>query len=584
MKEDHGARALAVLILATLLLPLLAARAAAQPPVPDRGVSVYEVRSFGAQGDGRTIDTEAINAAIEAAAAAGGGTVRLAAGTYPSFSIRLQSNVSLYLDAGATLLAADPSHANGRYDAPEPNEWDLYQDFGHSHWQNSLIWGIGLENVSIVGQGLIDGRALTRRGPGARWSKGIGGRPLSMGPEPPAAGDPEAAELAAMDGLGNKAISLKLCRNVLLRDFQVSNGGHFAVLATGVDDLTIDNLKLDTNRDGLDIDACRNVRISNTAVNSPNDDAIVLKSSYALGYLRATENVVIVNCQVTGYDLGTLLSGSHGRTHEQAPDRDGPTGRIKLGTESNGGFRNITISNCVFDRSRGLAIETVDGGAVEGVTVTNLAMRDVTSAPIFLRLGSRGRGPGGPPPGRLRGISISNVVAEGADPRYASIIAGIPGHPVEDIWLSNVRIIYRGGGTKSDAAVDPPENEGAYPEPSMFGTLPAYGFFIRHARGVALRDVSVGFERHEGRPPFVLRDVRDVHLGHVRAQRPDSAPFCVLRDVRRLLLRDSPDSGGRFMKRADRDVIRWDDAGDAARPLAPLPEQPAVPSTPPERR
>jgi polygalacturonase len=570
-------------MLATLLLPLLAAQAAAQLPVPDRGVSVYDVRSFGAQGDGRTLDTEAINAAIEAAGAAGGGTVRFAAGTYPSFSIRLKSNVSLYLDPGAILLAADPSNANGRYDAPEPNEWDLYQDFGHSHWQNSLIWGIGLENVSIVGQGLIDGRGLTRRGPGARWSKGIGGRPLSMGPEPPAAEDPEAAELAAMDGLGNKAISLKLCRNVLLRDFRVLNGGHFAVLATGVDDLTIDNLKLDTNRDGLDIDACRNVRISNTAVNSPNDDAIVLKSSYALGYLRATENVVIVNCQVTGYDLGTFLSGSYGRTHEQAPDRDGPTGRIKLGTESSGGFRNITISNCVFDRSRGLAIETVDGGAVEGVTITNLAMRDVTSAPIFLRLGSRGRGPGSPSPGRLRGISISNVVAEGADPRYASIVAGIPGHPVEDVQLSNVRITYRGGGTRRDAAREPPENEAAYPEPSMFGTLPAYGFFIRHARGVVLRDVSVGFERQEARPPFVLRDVRGVYLGHVRAQRPDGAPFCVLRDVWRLLLRDSPDLGGRLLKRVSRDAIRWDEPGDSAHPPAPPPEQPALPPTPPNK-
>ncbi len=443
---QKGARAaVRVVMLAALLLPLSAARVTAQPPA-GRAVQVYDVRSFGARGDGRTLDTAAINQAIEAAAAAGGGTVHFPAGTYPSFSIRLKSNVSLHLDPGATLLAADPSSGNGRYDAPEPNEWDLYQDFGHSHWQNSLIWGIGLENVSIVGRGLIDGRGLTRRGPGARWSKGIGGRPLSMGSEPPAGEDPEAAERKAMDGLGNKAIALKLCRNVLLRDFRVRDGGHFAVLATGVDDLTIDNLTLDTNRDGLDIDACRNVRISNTSVNSPNDDAIVLKSSYALGHLRATENVTIVNCQVTGYDLGTLLTGTFGRTQERAPDRDGPTGRIKLGTESNGGFRNITISNCVFDRSRGLAIETVDGGAVEDVTVTNLTMRDVTSAPLFLRLGNRGRGPGAPSPGRLRGIRISNVVAEGADPRYASIVAGIPGHPVEDVQLSNVRIVYRGGG------------------------------------------------------------------------------------------------------------------------------------------
>ena len=253
--------------------------------------------------------------------------------------------------------------------------------------------------MSIVGPGRIDGAGLTRRGPGARWSRKAGDRPLSMGAAVGASGDPEATAQRAMDGQGNKAIALKLSRNVLLRDFSILNGGHFAVLATGVDNLTIDNLAIDTNRDGIDIDACRNVRISNISVNSPNDDAIVLKSSYALGVARPTENVTITNCQVSGYDVGTFLDGTFGRTQERAPDRDGPTGRIKLGTESSGGFRNITISNCVFDRSRGLALETVDGGDLEDVTVTNLTMRDVTTAPLFLRIGNRGRSPGRPAAG-----------------------------------------------------------------------------------------------------------------------------------------------------------------------------------------
>ena len=213
-----------------------------------------------------------------------------------------------------------------------------------------------------------------------------------------------------MRGLGNKAIALKLSRNVTLRDFTMFMGGHFALLATGVDNLTIDNVKVDTNRDGFDIDACRNVRISNVSVNSPNDDAIVLKSSYGLGFARATENVTITNCQVTGYDLGTFLDGTFKRTQELAPDRDRVTGRIKFGTESNGGFKNITISNCVFDRSRGLAIETVDGGLIEDITVTNITMRDVTTAPLFLRLGNRARGPNNPPPGAIRRVEISNLV------------------------------------------------------------------------------------------------------------------------------------------------------------------------------
>ena len=519
------------------LLAVLAAGLvlAASPAAP-----VYDVRAFGAKGDGQTVDTQAINAAIEAASAAGGGTVYLPAGKYPSFSLRLKSRITLQLGPGATLLAAAPSPGSGHYDAPEPNEHDLYQDFGHSHWQNSLIWGIGLEDVAIVGPGRIDGAGLTRRGPGARWSRKAGDRPLSMGAAIGASGDPEAAALRAMDGQGNKAIALKLCRNVLLRDFSVLNGGHFAVLATGVDNLTIDNLAIDTNRDGLDIDACRNVRISNSSVNSPNDDAIVLKSSYALGFARAAENVTITNSLVSGYDVGTLLAGTFGRTQDKAPDRDGPTGRIKLGTESSGGFRNITVSNCVFDRSRGLALETVDGGDVEGVTVTNVTMRDVTTAPLFLRVGNRGRTPGDPPPGRMRRIAISNVVASGVDPRYPALIAGLAGHPVEDLDLASIRILYRGGGTREDAAREPPENETAYPEPSMFGTLPAYGFYLRHARNVTLRDVELGFEGEDLRPSFALHDVSDVHFDHVRARLAPGVPFALLRDVRGLSAHDSP--------------------------------------------
>jgi polygalacturonase len=455
----------------------------------------------------------------------------------------LRSNVVLSLGAGATLLAADPASGKGRYDAPEPNEHDLYQDFGHSHWQNSLIWGIGVENVAIVGPGRIDGRGLTRRGPGARWKQKTGDRPLSMA-APSAAlsvpDDPEAAARSSMDGLGNKAIALKLSRNVLLRDFSLVDGGHFAVLATGVDNLTIDNLRIDTNRDGLDVDACRNVRISNTSINSPNDDALVLKSSHALGYGRATENVTITNCQVSGYDLGTFLGGTYGRTQAQAPDRDGVTGRIKLGTESTGGFRNITVSNCVFDRSRGLALETVDGGDIEDVAISNITMRDVTTAPLFLRIGHRGRGPGDPKPGALRRVSISNLLAYDVEPRFASIIAGLPGHPVEDVQLTSVRIVYRGGGTLQDAGRVPPENETADPEPSMFGTLPAYGLFVRHAKNVVLRDVEVSFMGDERRPAVVLQDVEAIRFEGLRAARTAGVPLFTLRDVRGFSVLGSP--------------------------------------------
>lgn len=505
---------------------------------------VYSVRAYGARGDGKTVDSGAVNRAIEAAAAMGGGTVHFPAGTYLCFSIRLKSNIALHLDAGATILAADPAVDKGSYDQPEPNEWDMYQDFGHSHWQNSLIWGINVENVSITGPGKIDGKGLTKRSPGPRRPRVPGDTPVSMGGAGTGGARPlaplgEDADVKTMNGLGNKAISLKLSRNVLLRDLTIHRGGHFAVLATGVDNLTIDNLKVDTNRDGFDIDSCRNVRISNCTVNSPNDDAIVLKSSYGLGFARATENVTLTNCQVSGYDEGTLLDGTFKKTQEFAPDRDRPTGRLKFGTESNGGFKNISISNVVFDHCRGLALETVDGGHIEDIVITNLVMRDVTTAPIFLRLGRRMRSPEGTPVGAIRRVQISDVVVSDADPRFASIIAGLPGHPIEDVRLSDIRILYKGGGTRAQAALEPPERETNYPEPSMFGELPAYGFFIRHARGVELSNVEVGFMTEDLRPAFHLEDVRGATFLGIAAQKAADVPTFVLKNVEDFNVRNS---------------------------------------------
>jgi polygalacturonase len=342
-----------------------------------------------------------------------------------------------------------------------------------------------------------------------------------------------------MDGHGNKAIALKLCRNVTIRDISMLACGHFAVLATGVDNLTIDNVRVDTNRDGFDIDACRNVRVSNCSVNSPNDDGICLKSSHALGENRACENVTIVNCQVTGYDVGTFLAGTFGRTQPLAPDHDGVTGRIKLGTESNGGFKNITIANCVFEHCRGLALETVDGGAIEDVTVTNITMRDITTAPIFIRLGNRARGPEGTAAGAIRRVLISNLVASDVDPRYASIIAGIADHPVEEVTLSNIRIVYRGGGTAENAAIDPPEKEAAYPEPSMFGKIPVYGLFVRHAKNLRVHAVSVSPATPDARPAVGLYDVDGAAFEAFDAELAQGVPTFSLHNLSRFSVRSS---------------------------------------------
>ncbi len=462
----------------------------------------FPVDNYGARADGRTNATEAINKAIQAAKTAGGGTVVFHAGTYVACGIHLESHVALFIDHAATIVAETPEITP--CDAPEPNAWDKYQDFGHSHWHNSLIWGDHVEDVAIYGTGTISGKALSR-----------------------------AASAGSPAGTGNKAIALENSRNVTIRDLTISHGGHFAILATGVDNLTVDNVRMDTNRDGIDVDACRNVRLSNMTVNSPFDDGICLKSSYGLGVARATENVTISNCQVTGYDEGTYLDGTFKRTVKYGGARDrGPTGRIKFGTESSGGFRNITITNSVFDYSRGLAIESVDGGPIEDVTIDNITMRDIAGAPIFIRRGNRARTPGEPPPGVIRRVAINNVVASGVSSAHGILISGIPGYPIEDLRLSNIRVHYAGGGTKEDAALVPEEKEKEYPEPDMFGRIPAYALFARHVAGLDVRDADFTFETPEARPAIELLDVVRVDLDHIRAQKPGTTTRAVMAPVR----------------------------------------------------
>src|SRR6059058_2313749 len=157
-------------------------------------------------------------------------------------------------------------------------------------------------------------------------------------------------------------------------------------------------------------------------------------------------------------------------------------------------------------------------------------MRDISNAPFFLRLGSRMRGPTGPPVGELRRIHISNVIVYNAEPRYGSIISGIPGHEIEDLTLSNIRIYYKGGGSKQQAALEPAEKETDYPEPAMFGEIPAYGFFIRHVRGIEMSGVNVSYLKDDARAPFIISDAKSVEFRNLKAQRSSGVPAFILRD------------------------------------------------------
>jgi polygalacturonase len=514
----------------------------------------FDVTAYGAKGDGTTIDTPAINKAIDAAAAAGGGTVSFPPGTYASYSIHLKSHVALYLGIGSTLLAADPpADLSAGYDNPEPNPvTDQYEDFGHAHIHNSLIWGENLVDVAITGPGRIYGLGLSRgheylRRDPLPEERASGNIPdLSL----PAA---DVADIKAMKpgpfgypgkdtlpaGVGNKAIALKNCRNVIMRDFTIYHGGHFGILAEGVDNWTCDNLKIDTNRDGIDFDCCQNVRVSNCTVNSPNDDGICPKSSYSLGYNRITENVTITNCQVSGYLEGTLLDGT--RKHGDSRDigRKGPTGRIKCGTESNGGFRNITISNCVFDYCRGLAFESVDGALMEDIAVSNITMRDIINAPIFIRLGARLRGPDGTRVGTAKRIRIDNVVAHNVAAQAGILILGVPGTTVDDVSLSNIFIDYAGGGTAKDAEREVPSDEKIYPEPYNYGTLPSWGLFVRHASNLTVDHVEFRVAQEDLRPVAWLEDVTGMDVDHAVFPHASGVKTLVLKDVTGLTIRNS---------------------------------------------
>jgi polygalacturonase len=523
-------------------------------PAPDPLGGAFNVRQFGARGDGKTVDTKAVNSAIEAVAAKGGGTLVFPSGTYVCFTIHLKSGVDLYLSRGCTILAADSpkqgdnsGYNGGTYDAAEPNQpWEPYQDYGHNHWKNSLFYAENEHDFAVTGPGLIHGKGLSHGSRGAR-----GDYPIFMAEQP---------------GVGNKTFAFKNCRNVLLRDFSVLKGGHFVLLATGVDNLTIDNLLVDTDRDGFDIDCCRNVRVSNCTVNSPWDDAICPKSSYALGYARSTDHVTIANNYVTGaYELGSVLSGTWKRFADDAPVSR--NGRIKCGTESNGGFRNITITGNVIEGCKGISLESSDGAFLEDIAITGNTMRDIVDAPLFLRLNRRNRNPKETlRPGTMRRIVISNLVSHNAASPTASILSGIPSNRIQDVKISNCFFGHRGlpadtrvgSGENSKPMPDwrmiqVPESEDAYPELLRFGPTPVSAFFIRHLERLEMSHVEAAPLSPDPRPAFWLEDVSRADFFAVTA--PTNTPNFSLHGVTDLRILWSRAAKDTTLARVDTQVI-----------------------------
>jgi polygalacturonase len=450
----------------------------------------YNVLDFGANKDGRDIATMAIQKAIDGCAAKGGGTVYFPAGRYVSGTIFLKSFVSLYLENGAVL---EGSKNINDY----PVTMSKVRSYTDSYTNKSLIYGEDLEFVSITGQGIIDGNGASFRLPD----------------------ELRRSDLSAWYKARPYMIRIINCKNIVIKDITLINSPmwvqhYMSCTNINIDGITV-NSRVNNNNDGIDIDACENVRISNCDISS-GDDAIVLKSTLD----RVCKNVVISNCVVSSN-----------------------CNAFKLGTESNGGFQDISLSNCVFYDTRlaGIALEMVDGGSLNNVSVSGVNMDNV-SCPVFVRLGNRARpfrdNMEKPGMGKLFNVIISNVQATNIGTMGCSV-TGLPSYPVVNVSLNNIRLAFKGGGTEDLASRKIEEFPEKYPEFGMFGQLPAYGFFCRHVSGLAMENIELTYDQKDHRPALVLDDVADSDISGLKADCEDkTGSVMVIGNSKNILVRN----------------------------------------------
>lgn len=427
----------------------------------------YNIVNYGAVNDTTQLSTAAVQKAIDACSAAGGGRVVVPTGNYKIGTIILKSNVHMHLEQGATLY--------GSTDLKDylPMKTD-YVSLRTQTETIQLIFADKATNVVIDGFGTIDGR-------GRSFKK------LSWNDE----------------GITRPHL-LRFIQSsdITLRDITLKNSGCWMQHYLACDRVKIDGIKVfnrnNYNNDALDLDGCHEVVVSNMFADS-DDDAITLKSTSP----RLCENIRIADCVVSSH-----------------------CNAIKLGTETNGGFRNINISGIVvkpsYDQkekffgqwigSSAISLEIVDGGVLENVNVSDITIEG-TESPIFVRLGNRARGYKEGVPvtkvGKINGIHLSNIQIRNAGSMGCSI-TGIPGHEVENVWLDNITIHHKGGVTAADMAKInesiKDEKEKEYPESTMWGNLPAKGFFVRHARNIKFNNIEVITEQPDVREVIVIRE------------------------------------------------------------------------------
>lgn len=445
-----------------------------------------KITDFGAISDGQTICTKFIQQAIDECSQAGGGKVIVPAGRFLTGTIFLKNNVNLFLENSAVLLGST------RIEDYQPDV---------------LIRGQEAENISITGYGTIDGQGHSFWLPEDRSKI-----PYDRAPQ----------WIHKMPRSGN-LIRLAGCKNVIIENVLLTYSESWTIHLLGCDYVSVTGIKIRNplhgpNTDGIDIQASRNVRISNCDIYT-RDDAICLKNRDPKYIDRECENITITNCIIT-----TL------------------TNAFKIGTESLGNFRNIVFSNSVIKAAKpsdelakeaaswidttrqksgigpsgGIAIETVDGAHIQGITITNIVMDGVWT-PIFIRLANRGAGEqkvSPPIPGSLKDVIISNIIAYRAS--SASSVTAIPGYYVENISLSNIMIRTQGGGDELMANIELDEKIMSYPDAKMWKEMPATGFFVRHAKNIQMSDIIVFTSTDDFRPLMKFDDVIQLTLDNIQ--------------------------------------------------------------------
>ena len=458
---------------------------------------IFNVLDYGTKADGITLDSPAVQKAVDACSENGGGTVYFPKGIYVLATVFLKDNVHIQFEDGTDILGSLDFYS---YEQQEEVNFPLYQDASHSYFNLAMFVGINCNNISITGKARIDMRSI--------W-------------------DEDGVRGEAIRHRGPKCISLKECNNVLLTDLDINNVTDLAIYFAGCNEVDIHDIKMCVYIDGISPDNCKNVKIYNCDIES-GDDGIVFKSSYTLNRLDVCRNIKVWNCRVKSR-----------------------CSAIKFGTETNGGFYDIELNNIdVYEtRITAIAIESVDGAIIDGLTIKDVRIKN-TNGLLFVHLGQRMRGPEGREIGEIRNVTLENITAEGPyepyicipanyfaykannyiqypwmfdtkaeDPenikekgrytgwQFSSNVCGLKGRPLKNITLRNVHFKVAGGVKEYEKVV--PDMPPKYPEIMVYGkTLPAKGIYFRHVEGLLLDNVTVESYMPDAREDFVFEDVK----------------------------------------------------------------------------